>query len=295
MQVGAALVLQRSHRPADICRTLNEKQITGCAGVPPMWIQLMSEISPFRQMRFPHLRYITNSGGHFPAMLVREYRVHLPHTRIFLMYGLSEAFRSTYLDPGEVDRRPDSMGKAIPETEVHVLDADGKPCPPNSPGELVHEGPTVCIGYWKDPEATNRVFRTIRLPGRVQPCRCVFSGDVVRRDEKGFLYFIGRNDAMIKRQGFRISPEEVEELLLSTGLVNEVMVCGRPDELSGQIIEAHVVPKASAVLIESKLLEFCRREMPAYMQPRRIVVHAELPRTGSGKLDRKLLAAGNEL
>ena len=293
-QVGATVVLQRSHRPSDICRTLAETQITGCAGVPPMWIQLMSEMSPFRRMRFPHLRYITNSGGRLPVALVREYRAQLPDMRIFLMYGLSEAFRSTYLDPSELDLRPDSIGKAIPETEIHVLDAEGRVCPPDLPGELVHEGPTVAIGYWKDPDATRSVFRTTMLPGHAEPQRCVFSGDMVRRDRQGFLYFIGRNDGMIKSQGFRVSPEEVEELLLASGLVNEAAVCGKPDELSGQIVEAHVVPMANVERIEWALSEFCRREMPAYMQPRRIVVHPELPRTASGKLNRKQLAANDD-
>ena len=286
---GATLVLHRSHLPADLCRSLQEHQITGCAGVPPMWIQLMSDVSPFRQMSFPHLRYITNSGGRFPVSLVTQYRKHLPHVRIFLMYGLSEAFRSTYLDPDEVDRRPDSMGKAIPETDILVLDPEGNPCAAEVPGELVHDGPTVSIGYWNDPETTAHVFRTVSLPGRKAPVRVVFSGDLVRRDQDGFLYFVGRRDHLIKSQGFRISPEEVEETILASGLVDEVAVCGRTDELSGQVVIAHVVPKTTASDMPNQLETFCRREMPSYMQPRQIVLRESLPRTASGKIDRKSL------
>lgn len=286
---GATLVLHRSHLPADLCRALVEHEITGCAGVPPMWIQLMSDVSPFRQMAFPKLRFITNSGGRFPVALVRQYRNHLPDVRIFLMYGLSEAFRSTYLDPAEVDHRPDSMGKAIPETEILVLDPDGNPCPPDVPGELVHAGPTVSLGYWNDPETTAGVFRTVTLPGHGAPARVVFSGDLVRRDHDGFLYFVGRRDHLIKSQGFRISPEEVEEVILASGLVDEAAVCGRADELSGQVVIAHVVAKASAAGMPGALEAFCRREMPSYMLPRQFILRGSLPRTASGKIDRKSL------
>ncbi|MCI0436833.1 MAG: AMP-binding protein [Gemmatimonadetes bacterium] len=286
---GATLVLHRSHLPADICRALVEHGITGCAGVPPMWIQLMSDASPFPQLAFPRLRYITNSGGRFPVALFRQYRQQLPHVRIFLMYGLSEAFRSTCLDPDEADRRPDSMGKAVPETGILVLDPDGNPCPPEVAGELVHHGPTVALGYWNDPEATARVFRTVPLPGIDGPARVVFSGDLVRSDADGFLYFAGRRDHLIKSQGYRISPEEVEEIILASGLVDEVAVCGRSDEVSGQVVIAHVVAKTAAADFASRLESFCRREMPGYMQPRQIVLRESLPRTASGKFDRKLL------
>jgi acyl-CoA ligase (AMP-forming) (exosortase A-associated) len=290
VSAGATLVLHRSHLPADICRALLDHEITGCAGVPPMWIQLMSDVSPFRQMAFPRLRYITNSGGRFPVALVKQYREHLPGVRIFLMYGLSEAFRSTYLDPDEVDRRPDSMGRAIPETEIFVLDPDGNSCPPDAVGELVHDGPTVSIGYWNDPVATARAFRTVVLPGRSTPSRVVFSGDLVRRDRDGFLYFAGRRDHLIKSQGFRISPEEIEEVILASGLVDEVAVYGRPDELSGQVVIAHVVAKASVADGTALLQAFCQREMPSYMLPREFVARESLPRTASGKIDRQALA-----
>src|SRR4029079_4681539 len=146
VQQGAAICMQRSLLPADICRALERHRITGMAAVPTLWIQLMQRHSPFPQGAFPELRYITNSGGAFPVDLVQRYREHLPQTRIHLMYGLSEAFRSTHLPPEELDRRPGSMGKAIPETEILVIDEHGRECGPHAIGELVHAGPPGPLG-----------------------------------------------------------------------------------------------------------------------------------------------------
>src|SRR5256885_3696457 len=256
------------------------------AAVPILWIQLIQRLSPMRSLSLPHLRYITNSGGVFPVELVKQYRAHFPHTRIFLMYGLSEAFRSTYLPPEEIDRRPGSMGRAIPETEILIVDAEDRECAPGQPGELVHAGPTVALGYWNRPEATAAVYRPHPLrPGSGE--RVVYSGDLVRRDEEGFLYFVGRRDQQIKSHGFRVSPEEVEEALQRSGLVAEAVAQGVPDEVAGQAIVAHVVPRAPESFTPDALLAFCADTMPRYMVPRRIEVHAAFPRTSSGKLDRK--------
>lgn len=284
---GATLVLQRSHFPADIYQALGRHAITAMAGVPPLWIQLFAAGSPLAQGAFAHLRYITNSGGAFPSELVARCRRALPQTRLYLMYGLSEAFRSTYLPPDEAERRPTSIGRAIPETEIYVLDDAGHACGPGEVGELVHRGPTVALGYWRDPEATAIRFRECSFaPGE----RVVFSGDLVRRDEDGFLYFVGRRDQLLKCQGFRVSPDEVEELLYASGLVAEAAVHGVPDPTSGHAIVADVVPRDRSAFTEAALLAYCRREMPSYMVPRTIRTHAALPRTPSGKLDRKGLA-----
>jgi acyl-CoA ligase (AMP-forming) (exosortase A-associated) len=282
---GATLYLQRSHFPADIYRTLARHHITAMAGVPPLWLQLFAPGSRMSQQTFPHLRYITNSGGVFPTDLVAHCRRVLPETRLYLMYGLSEAFRSTYLPPAELDRRPGSIGRAIPETEILILDQHGERCKPHEIGELVHCGPTVALGYWGDPEATAAVFRDDpRAPGRSE-C-VVYSGDLVYADEDGFLYFVGRRDQLIKCHGYRVSAEEVEETIFASGLVAEVAVHGIPDPVSGQVIVAHVVPR-TARFSEEALLGYCRREMPTYMVPRAVHTHAALPRTASGKLDRK--------
>ena len=290
VRVGATLVLQRSHLPADICRTLQQESITGMAAVPPLWIQLIGDRSPFSQTRFPDLRYITNTGGTFPVKAVEQYRRLLPQARIYLMYGLSEAFRSTYLPPEELDRRPNSIGKAIPETTISVI-KHGRECKAGEIGELVHRGPTVALGYWRDPETTARIFRPVPGSGGASPEIAVFSGDHVRKDADGFLYFVGRQDTMIKTQGFRVSPDEIEELILASGLVREVAACGEPDDVAGAAIALHLVPKEPSTFSKSLLLDFCHREMPRHMIPKVIYLHESLPKTGSGKIDRKVLVS----
>lgn len=282
---GATLVLQRSSFPADICRSLEQHDITGLAGVPTLWIQLMQRHSPFAQRRFPKLRYVTNSGGVFPVELVRRYREHLPGVKLFLMYGLSEAFRSTYLPPEQVDARPSSMGRAIPETEILLIGEDGREVGPDAPGELVHAGPTVALGYWNRAEATAAVFRPD--PRSTELPKVVYSGDLVRRDADGYLYFVGRRDQQIKSYGFRISPEEVEEQLQASGLVAEVVVRGVPDDVAGMAVEAHVVPRAPDAFTVEALRRYCEEKMPRYMVPKHVFVHADFPRTSSGKVDRK--------
>jgi acyl-CoA ligase (AMP-forming) (exosortase A-associated) len=291
VQTGALLVLQRSHLPADICRALLQHEITGLAAVPPLWIQLLGPGSPLPAIPLPRLRYITNSGGAFPIELVRRYRSLLPHVRIFLMYGLSEAFRSTYLPPEEIDRRPDSMGRAIPETEIHVLGEDGREAAPGETGQLVHRGPTVALGYWQDPQTTAAVFKRCPFPGAAPDERVVYSGDLVRRDADGFLYFVGRRDQLIKTLGYRVSPEEVEETLYASGIVAEAVASGVPDPVAGQVIVVHVVPRDPQAFSVDALLEFCRREMPRYMVPKTIHVRTAIGRTASGKLDRKGIAS----
>jgi acyl-CoA ligase (AMP-forming) (exosortase A-associated) len=289
----ATLVLQRSHFPPDVVRSLVDKRITALAAVPPFWIQLADDrYSPFFQTHFPHLRYLTNSGGVFPIELVQRYRQHLPDTRIYLMYGLSEAFRSTYLPPSQIDARPWSMGRAIPECEILVVREDGSACEPEEVGELVHAGPTVSLGYYRDEEATKRVLRPDPR-GEGRPLT-VWSGDLVKKDAEGYLRFVGRRDQQIKSLGYRISPEEVEATLRASELVREAAVHGRSDQRLGQVVIADVVASegADARTLPETLLSWCRREMPAYMVPAEIRVHAALPRTSSGKLDRASLARG---
>jgi acyl-CoA synthetase (AMP-forming)/AMP-acid ligase II len=206
------------------------------------------------------------------------------------MYGLTEAFRSTYLPPEELDRRPGSMGKAIPETEINVIE-DGRECAPGEVGELVHRGPTVTLGYWRDPEATARVFRPLPGTGGEKSEIAVFSGDWVRKDEDGFLYFVGRRDNMIKTQGFRVSPDEIEEMVQESGLVGEVAALGVPDPVAGAAIEVHVVPRERQDFSEAALLGFCRKNMPRHMVPKAVHLHEALPKTATGKIDRKSLAS----
>jgi acyl-CoA synthetase (AMP-forming)/AMP-acid ligase II len=203
------------------------------------------------------------------------------------MYGLTEAFRSTYLPPEELDRRPTSMGKAIPDTEILVLNQRGELCGPGEIGELVHRGPTVSLGYWGNPEATNCVLRpNPLLPPEIGDVeRVCYSGDLVKMDEEGFLYFVGRRDTMIKSSGYRISPTEVEEIVFQCGKARHAAAIGVPDELLGQAIKVFVVLREGESWDRAALLDFCAERMPRYMVPKYFEAVDELPKTSSGKVD----------
>jgi acyl-CoA synthetase (AMP-forming)/AMP-acid ligase II len=226
-----------------------------------------------------------------PKATLDRLRALLPGAQPFLMYGLTEAFRSTYLPPAEVDRRPDSIGKAIPNAEILVVRPDGSPCDPMEHGELVHRGPLVSLGYWRDEERTRDRFRPApqRDPGIIVPELAVWSGDVVYRDAEGFLYFVGRRDEMIKTSGYRVSPTEIEEAAYATGLVRDAVALGLEDPRLGQQIALVVSPLAGRELTPETLLAQLKPRLPLYMLPARIELRAELPRSPNGKFDRPLI------
>lgn len=294
--VGARVVLLNYLMPRDVIKAMVKERVTGLTAVPPLWIQLA-------QLEWPdsigeHLRYIANTGGRMPLETLNALRSRLPRTRPYLMYGLTEAFRATYLPPDQVDRRPDSIGKAIPNSEVLVLREDGSACAPNEPGELVQRGALVAMGYWNDREKTAERFKPLpaSAPGReaglVLTEMAVFSGDTVRMDEEGYLYFIGRRDEMMKTSGYRVSPTEVEEILYATKLIGECIAFGLPHETLGQSICVIATPPAGGALDTAEVLAECRARMPAYMVPAHIEVRdGPLPRNPNGKIDRKALAA----
>jgi acyl-CoA ligase (AMP-forming) (exosortase A-associated) len=286
-QQGGTIVLINFVFAREVVRVLRNERITGLAGVPTFWSLLAQSNSGLQDQPLPDLRYITNTGGVMPQAVLKVLRQAMTTTRVFLMYGLTEAFRSTYLPPEELDRRPTSMGKAIPDTEILVLNDQGHLCKPGEVGELVHRGPTVSMGYWGRPEDTNRVLRpNPLLPPELGDCeRVCYSGDLVRMDEDGFLYYIGRRDTMIKSSGFRISPTEVEEALFQSGKLRLAAVIGIPDGILGQTIKAFVVPKNGKKLEPETLLAFCAGKLPRYMVPKTIEVLDELPKTSSGKVD----------
>jgi acyl-coenzyme A synthetase/AMP-(fatty) acid ligase len=228
-----------------------------------------------------------------PLETLKLLRARVPRAQPFLMYGLTEAFRATYLPPEEVDRRPDSIGKAIPNSEILVLRPDGTPCAADEPGELVQRGALVAQGYWNDVERTAERFRPLpgRASGLVTEELAVFSGDTVRRDADGFLYFIGRRDEMIKSSGYRISPTEVEEALYATQLVGECAAFGIPHATQGESVAVIVTGRDDIEPDVARLLAVCRDRLPAFMVPARIDVRrGPLPRNANGKIDRKALA-----
>jgi acyl-CoA ligase (AMP-forming) (exosortase A-associated) len=287
VQQGGSLVIMTFIFAREIIHMLLQERITGLGGVPTLWSLLAQPASSLHKHQFPHLRYLTNTGGRMPQTVLKTLRQALPTTKIFLMYGLTEAFRSTYLPPEELDRRATSIGKAIPNTEILLVNEQGKPCRPGEAGELIHRGPTVSMGYWGQPELTSRVLRPHPfLPPELGDGEKVcYSGDLVWMDDEGFLYFVGRRDNMIKSSGFRISPTEVEEVLFQSGQVREAGVIGVPDDMLGQAIKAFVVPKEDQLIDREQLLAFCAEKMPRYMVPKSVEILDALPKTPSGKID----------
>lgn len=289
VEQGATIVPFEFRLGDELVRALADYEITGLAGVPTIWSILTRAAPSLPRTRLPHLRYVTNSGGAVPTDVVRRLRERLPDTKIFLMYGLTEAFRSTFLPPEEVDRRPTSIGRAIPETEIFALTPDGRRAGPGEVGILVHRGPTVSLGYWNRPEDTARVLRQNPLipPDQGADTVC-YSGDLVRQDEDGFFYFVGRSDAMIKSSGYRISPSEVEEALMASGAFRQIAAIGLPDPMLGQRLHAVGVPANGAIDVTAVLSQASGRLAP-YMIPRTIEVVDALPVTPNGKVDYKRL------
>lgn len=270
---GAAVPLEYLSA-RDVIRAVEGQGITTLAGVPPLWVQLVEAAWPPRAALA--LRRLTNSGGRLPASVVRRMRELFPAAEIHLMYGLTEAFRSTSLDPSLVDTHPDSIGTAIPFAEVSVRRPDGGEAAPGEEGELVHAGPLVAQGYWNDPQRSAERFRD----------GAVWSGDRVRRDDKGLLYFVGRADGMIKTAGNRVSPSEIEEEAVASGVAAEAVALGYPDHRLGEAIALVLRGDRSR---EAELRGHLKRQLPNFMQPSAILWRDELPRSPNGKLDRERL------
>ncbi|MGE3818645.1 MAG: AMP-binding protein [Isosphaeraceae bacterium] len=287
VQQGGVCVMMKFLFAKEIVAMAAKERITGLAGVPPLWNLLVQDSSRLAETPLPHLRYVTNTGGAMPQATLARLRAAIPDAQVVLMYGLTEAFRSTYLPPDQLDRRPTSIGKAIPNTEILVLDENDRPCGPGETGELVHRGPTVSLGYWGQPELTARVLRPHPLaPSQIgDQERVCYSGDLVKRDEDGYLYFVGRRDNLIKSSGFRISPNEVEEALCKTGELREAAVIGLPDDALGQRIVAFAVPREGVEVSVDALLAKTAAFLPRFMVPKTIELTNDLPKTSSGKID----------
>ena len=271
--------------PRDVVRAVGRHGVTVLAGVPPLWMQLAG--ADWSRGEGESLRTLTNSGGHMPSSLVRMLRDLVPDARLHLMYGLTEAFRSTSLDPALVDAHPDSVGTAIPFAEVMVVRPDGEEAVADQEGELVHAGPLVAHGYWHDPARTADRFRPAPAFSQYGGT-AVWSGDTAVRGDDGLIRFRGRDDAMIKVSGNRLSPNEIEEAALASGAVREALALGVPDDRLGQAVKLIAVPSGDEA--EARLRGWLARELPAYMQPREIVWLDALPLSPNGKVDRAALA-----
>lgn len=267
--------------PRDVAKAVGRHDVTVLAGVPPLWVQLTEIDWPAETAA--KLRVLTNSGGKLPVSLIRKLRTTFEGAALHSMYGLTEAFRSTSLDPALIDDKPESIGKAIPFAEIMVVGPGGAEAAAGEPGELVHAGPLVARGYWQDPERTAQRFKPAPAWSE-QGGMAVWSGDTVIRDEAGFLSFVGRDDSMIKTAGNRVSPSEIEEAAVASGRVAEAVAFGVPDERLGAAIR--LVARPAGEVDEEGLKRFLKAELPNFMQPREIIWRQELPRNPNGKLDR---------
>ena len=282
---GGTLVLETSFMfPIKIVQIIEEEKITGFPIVPTI-IALLLKMKDIEKYKFDSLRYISNTGAAFPVPHIQKFNHLFPHIKIYSMYGLTECKRIAYLPPEEIGKRPSSVGKAIQHCEVFILDESGNEVTIGEIGELVVRGSNVMRGYWNSPELTEKVYRK----GLYQGETLLYTGDLFRKDEEGYLYFLGRKDDMIKSKGERISPKEIENVLCSINGVSEAAVIGVPDEILGQAIKAFIVKKDGSELETNDILYYCSKNIEPFMVPRYIEFIKELPKSPNGKVDKKIL------
>lgn len=281
---GARILLHRSFAyPADVMRTVVEEKVTGFPGVPTMFATLFG-----LDMKFDlsAVRYVTNAGAALPVKHLRSLRDVFPNAKVFSMYGQTECKRCTYLPPEDLERKPDSVGIAVPNTELWLVDKDGERIGPGRVGELVVRGATVMNGYWRKPELTVKKLR----PGPLVGEQVLHTGDLFRLDEEGYLYFVGRMDDVIKSRGEKVPPAEVEQTILSIQGVREAAVIGVPDDLLGSAVKAFVVLEPGVRLDEAAILRHCRTRLESFKVPKNVEVRPDLPRNNNGKVQKSELA-----
>jgi acyl-CoA ligase (AMP-forming) (exosortase A-associated) len=285
--VGGSVALQLVSLPAEIVKTVATNDVTGMALVAPSWVQVVRYLEE-APTKFPKLRYLTNSGGKIPLGALEKMPSLFPGVEIFLMYGLTEAFRSTFLPPHLFKSKMGSIGRAIPNTEIFVVDPEHGICGPGEQGELLHRGGLISGGYWNNPAATEEKIKVNKhLRPLIGEEKVVHSGDLVRLDEEGYLWFVSRLDTMIKCSGYRLSPTEVEEILSRHDRIVETIAFGVDDEELGQVVHVAVGIEANGGFDLEEVHRFCVKNMPNYMVPKKIyTITGNMPRTSSGKIDR---------
>ena len=287
---GGTVVLEKSFTYLhSVLQRIGQEKVTGFPIVPTIVAMLLKR-QDVSQYDFSSLRYITNTGAALPVGHIQRLRELLPQTAIYSMFGLTECKRVSYMPPSQLDQRPASVGTAMPNCEVRVVDETGQEVPPGQTGELVIRGANVMQGYWNDPELTTKAYQSGQYPAD----RILLSGDYFYQDNDGFLYFLGRKDDMIKSKGERISPKEIENTLHAMEDIAEVAVIGVPDELIGQVIQAFIVRAPESDLSEQAVLKYCSETMESYMVPKCVQFLPELPKTPNGKIDKKQLTALEE-
>jgi acyl-CoA synthetase (AMP-forming)/AMP-acid ligase II len=284
-KIGGTVVLERSFTfPHSVIETIIREKVTGLPIVPTISAVLLQlDLSPYK---FPDLRYISNTAAALPTHHIRRLRALFPHVRLYSMYGLTECKRVSYLPPDQIDIRPTSVGRGMPNEEVYIVDENGQRVPPGVVGELVVRGSNVMKGYWELPAETEERLKPGPFPGE----KVLYTGDLFRMDEEGYLYFFGRKDDIIKTRGEKVSPKEVEDVLYSLPGIAETAVIGVPDEVLGQAIRAVVTLREGAHLTEQDVLRHCAERLENFMVPQSVVFVASMPKTDSGKISKRMVA-----
>jgi acyl-CoA synthetase (AMP-forming)/AMP-acid ligase II len=283
---GGTLLIARFPVAAHAVELLRERGVTIMAAGPSLWTQLLCTPA-FTERPIASLRQMQNAGGHLPREMVRRLRIAQPQAQLLLQYGSAETVCSTFLPASAVDRHPDSIGGATPGADILVLRDDLTPSAPGELGELVHRGPTTSLGYLDDPDATARAFRSFPFGDPDATERVVFTGDMVRQDADGYLYFVGRRDRLITTRGFRVGPDEIIDSLHTSGDVHEAQVTTVSDTECGARIIAHVVLARGGRI--DRLERFCKTALPEWMQPSRFLVHGRIPTMPNGEHDLEAL------
>ena len=279
---GGTVVLEKSFAyPYEVIKQMVKERVTGFPGVPTVFAILL-QMEDLKRYDLNSLRYITNTAASLPVEHIHKLREIFPQAKLYSMYGLTECKRVSYLPPEELERRPSSVGRGMPNEEVWIVDQNGNRVGPGIVGELVVRGSNVMRGYWGDQETTDRVLKPGVLPGE----KVLYTGDLFRMDEEGFLYFVGRKDDMIKTRGERVSPKEVENAIYSFEGVVEVAVIPVPDDILGQAIKAFIVTRNGYHLTGKDVLRHCKKELEEFAIPKYIEFRDSLPKTSSGKIDK---------
>jgi len=279
-KLGARLVLERSFTyPAQVLNKVVEEGVTGFPGVPTIFA-ILAELKNVGSYDFSKVRYVTNTAAALADKHIDALKRIFPASRIFSMYGLTECKRCTYLPPEDLDRKPGSVGIAIPNTEVWIVDEDDRKMGPNVVGQLVVRGATVMRGYWEKPEETAKKLRPGPLAGEL----VLYTGDYCMMDAEGYVYFVGRMDDIIKSRGEKVAPKEVERALTNVVGVLEAAVIGVPDDLLGHAIKAFVVLEVGVILTDRDLIRECQKRLESFMVPKFVELVTELPHTMTGKI-----------
>jgi acyl-CoA synthetase (AMP-forming)/AMP-acid ligase II len=280
VRLGARLVLERSFAyPAQVLNVMVTEKVTGFPGVPTIFA-VLAEMKTLSEFDLSSIRFVTNTAAALPVKHITMLRDLFPKARIYSMYGLTECKRCTYLPPADIDRKPTSVGIAIPNTELWIVDEHGNKVGPDTVGQLVIRGATVMKGYWEKPEATAEKLKPGPVPGE----QVLYTGDFCRLDDEGYLYFVGRMDDIIKSRGEKVAPKEVESAIMNIQGVKEAAVIGVEDAILGQAVKAFVVLERGVTLTDKEIMKECQKRLENFMVPKYVEFLAELPKTTTGKI-----------